>query len=922
MANRTTPTRLFAALLFLAVSCGEGQTGPGAPAAVEVPPHLRDDTGALAIAIRTPGLTAGIGLQGAIDDLNAAFGAISGADLSRNAEDAVILVAVEEAVRADLGDEGFRLATSELTGVPTLTVLAGTQTGAMYGLYTIARDLGVTYHHPEETFYPSDPNATLPWDYGALTEEVPDFALRGFHEHTQHPIVMSDFLLRPDESVSEAGGGEAFREYVSRYLRWYARNRQNTLFFHFLKTVDLDAWVPYMQDIVAEAHDYGVRVGMVIGFADQQQNAFKLIREDDLDADGDMRPPAEQIPERLDAVLAAGLDYIGFQIGTSEFTKPSDEEALSWIQIAVDHIAERWPDVEPFAWIHITCSLESDDGGYYYHLPLEADARLGAFVHTTMFYTLDLPAPVYDCADFTHQQAFFDEADGERDLVFFPETGWWLGFDNNMPLVTPITGWSRQHDIQDVLPQWDVRGHVTFTTGREWTYWQYDHYLTRATWDRETTWDDYLGDIAPLYGERGEAVADALRAWTALQRRHFYEVDPLIYFYLAGELAQDEIGVRAGILARRPKIAFVDVVGWDDDTFAAWEEGDLALLASMRAEYAEVFDALPAAEAGGDTLGDALYGEVYDALQVYVLRIDHALALYRGTAEARRWRVESQSEAPDEAVRGEAREAADGYLEEAEAITEQVRGIIAGAEARYRYPLELLAEDKPESLTAYPFGYLAETRSAFFWTRRDAQLAALIERVFDERTEGWTVDPAPELVHFSDAENTTMLVPSNPLAAQILSGFLPRLLFGLARIDEAGGTMTLAVAQDLDASDLPDPDTEVDVAGVIDGDTWTASGSVHPIAVYDAAGVQLGTMNVLQPQYELVLEREGGELVGATEASIAGSFTVETLLEIVLAIDGVDREAAEVLLKSIYGLPPNQPLPTTLPIHFVWRLRR
>ena len=118
---------------------------------------------------------------------------------------------------------------------------------------------------------------------------------------------------------------------------------------------------------------------------------------------------------------------------------------LRWLNLATEHLAVMHPEISPYAWIHTTCGLdrETGEGGPYYHLPLEADERLGAFVHTTMYYDLENPAPVYDCENFHHQRRFFDAADGQRELVYFPETAWWLGFDNNLPMVTPIVGRSR-----------------------------------------------------------------------------------------------------------------------------------------------------------------------------------------------------------------------------------------------------------------------------------------------------------------------------------------------------------------------------------------------------------------------------------------------------------------------------------------------
>ena len=81
-----------------------------------------------------------------------------------------------------------------------LRIRAQTQIGAAYGLYHVAADLGVRYYHPQETFWPENPQISLP-RYAQEIRESPRFKWRGFHEHTQHPTVMSDYLLRPDSLV-------------------------------------------------------------------------------------------------------------------------------------------------------------------------------------------------------------------------------------------------------------------------------------------------------------------------------------------------------------------------------------------------------------------------------------------------------------------------------------------------------------------------------------------------------------------------------------------------------------------------------------------------------------------------------------------------------------------------------------------------
>jgi hypothetical protein len=347
-------------------------------------PKIRDGD-RLDVAVMVP-LGSGPGLLRAADDLAGALGLITGVSRSESTP-----YGVSVTVRLDDGVGGreqcYRI--TKDADEKSIEIHAAGEAGARYGIYQVLADLGVRYIHPEESYYPFDPDARLPWHYEGEVE-CPGFELRGFHDHTQHPIVMSDFLLRTDRAD--------FKDYVDRYLRWLARNRQNMYSFHMLKTVDVPKWLPRIKAVVDEAHIYGIKMGMVVSFVDQQQNNFKLITEDE------QIPDEEQIRDGLDTLLQAGFDFFTFQIGSSEFTKPPDQDVLFWLDTATAHLRSR--GVGAYTWIHITCSVEDDLGGYFFHLPLQADSDMGAWVHTVMFYSLSDPAPVYDCEDFTHQVGF------------------------------------------------------------------------------------------------------------------------------------------------------------------------------------------------------------------------------------------------------------------------------------------------------------------------------------------------------------------------------------------------------------------------------------------------------------------------------------------------------------------------------------
>jgi hypothetical protein len=806
------------------------------------------------------------------------------------------------------GETGYRITSGRLSGSHIgLLVEAATQIGAAYGLYQIAGDLGLRFIHPEETFVPADPLARLPWSYtGKL--DVPDFRLRGFHEHTQHPIPMSDFLLRP--------GNDSFREYVSNTLKWLFRNRQNVLTFHLLKTVNLTEWIPYITDIREEATRYGIKLGPFLSFSDQQQNCFKLLDDEALDDAGQPLAEAAQIVAGIDLLMEAGFDLIGLQIGSSEFTKPGDDIVVERLNTLVDHLALNYPSVEPFAWIHVTCSLKTDNGGFFYHLPLKADLGLGAFVHTTMFYSADAPAPVYDCEDFTHQQEFMTHADGLRTQVFFPETAWWLGFDNNVPLALPITGYSRQYDVQEVLPGHDIDGHVTFTTGREWGYWQYDHYLTQLTWNRDLTWDEYLDWIAPVFGGGGPDLVALLKDWTVRQREFFYETNPLITFYLSGELKQDEVGAQAGILARRPKLPYKTVLEMDDEAFAQWQTTDFGLLETMLDQFNLGVVNLP--QLSPELATDA-YHEAVDSLWVTTRRVEHTLALYGAVAEARAWRQEqlraasaNPPEEPDATVKATAKATSLARLADARVISAGVVQKLQAAESRYRYPVEILARAKPESLTAYPFGYLEQTSSGHFWVRRDDQLETFLTAVFDDSVQAW--ENEPDAVVYTDASLLTVTEPDDAMAAAVLAGFIPRLLVGT--IGFGTGTAALLIGVDGDENGLPEGDITA-IAGSLDEDgRFVGTVDQLPLPVTDSTGAPLGTLHLLASQWDIVTDAD----LLPTGGTVAAQIASEELIALIMSVGGIDVEGAGNLVKAVYGIPPEESLPEQLPLAFAMTL--
>lgn len=840
--------------------------------------------------------------------------------------DIFITVTILEEDVEEIPEQGYRITVLETSaGRQGLQIEAEDDIAAMYAMYEIAAKQGARYHHPEETFLPAkDEDAALPWlsDFDGDVD-APRFALRGFHEHTQHPTPMSDFYLRPDR-------GEEFRPYVSRYMKWLARNRQNVASWQMLKTVDLDVWEPYISDIIEEAHTYGVKVGMVTSFSDEQQNNFKIILPERANEEGMILSEEEQIRQVLSRFDAMGFDFYTFQIGSSEFTKPGDQLTVDRLNSAAKVKRELDDRPELFTWIHMVCSLEDDDGGYFYHLAGDADPAVGTWVHTVMFHDLEHPAPVYDCESFNHQRDFLKQELGEREQVYFPESAWWLGFDNNMPLALPITGWTRSWDIKEELKGLDIRGHVTFTTGREWAYWQYDHFVAQAGWDDQLEWGDYLAWITQMYGDSGETVASVLNDWALLQKKHFFDENPEIYFYLAGELTQDEIGAKAGILARRPKIAYQDVVAYADDEFETWNTRDLEMLKRMKDECQtlldEAFPTPPSAPASADaSLEDKLVYEVWAGLYLYVRRIEHAIELYTGVVDVREWTRLYQGGAEFTDPQREVLLAdAMVHLEAAKQISEDAQAIIKNVSSTtYRYPASILIEEKPESPTSYPYGYLEETERAYFWTRRDVQLEQLIADSFVEDLETWISEPAP--IYYVRSNGVFLTEPDNPVAGGVIASFVPQLLLGLnGSYAQDSQEAIFVIGQDYNKNFKPDEGTERNFeVSQIGESTAQARGDEYVLTVRDSTGQLIGDgqLTLINPVFDLRFERSSTGVPVLDDLDVSGTVKSAQLVTLVRSVDGIDQEGVENLVKSVFNIPAEEDLPEELDVTFLFRAR-
>lgn len=557
--------------------------------------------------------------------------------------------------------------------------------GRQYGAADVLEQLGYRFHHPFEAVRPARLGALDPERLGVA--HSPEIARRGLHLHTLHPIEgLYDFWLP----------GEAHRERAAAVIDWVVKNRGNHLQWVSLDDIMDDevhaAWREHTRAIHDEAHRRGIDVGVGVQLfgSGNLQNAYDL-----LDRVGTEAEQRAELGERAERLLG-GLEWDLVNLSFGEFFAEAPEDFIASADLAVDELLAAAPEAELASVIHVGDDLRvawDDQELIYYFLATYADERLVPWVHTVMYLNLVDPAlGAYHHADFSEHRALLHERVLAGEPVgYFPESAYWVAFDNPVPTFLPLYVHSRWLDLADLdesvgapLP-----AHVLFSSGWEWGYWQTDVATLRMSYERPDAPLDLYRDMFAPWPE-GEAIAALLDATAATQRE--WLIGRGLSAYLAGIDVVMELGYTRDIISQPRRPAFSEVTRYDAAELDAFA-GTLEDLDGM----AMAFDALAARAEALDT-GDRWVAEIADGLRVTALRAAFAHRVYAAAAAREVAEAEAQ-------------------LAEAEALLAAARPIVDRRHADLHDPdgERLLVEGA--NPTVYQYGYLIRAEELCFWTR-------------------------------------------------------------------------------------------------------------------------------------------------------------------------------------------------------------
>lgn len=706
------------------------------------------------IAGDTPGVVrmAAPSSTAAIADVAASAGAglVVVMDAQRLAPDAVppaeIAALPDGAYRIetlDVGDFGNSLAPGERGA--TLVLLAGeSRLARQYAVYEALRRLGVRYYHPEEEYVPRVPAGQLRARARAATaiargdspDYVPDFRFRGYTFHGAHPLEHLESFSDGDFPIDEA-------ENVNL---WIVKNRGET----FRGAGRGVATEEARARRVAELNDLRDLLGMSSGVGITLHNVQQGGRPQ-IDPTSPV-PVREQIETLVEQTLARAPDttQFGIHFGPTEVSVTPDVETVQWIDWAGQKALELRPDIPVILNNHTSGGQAVDNFGDlgcppgtntrgvsdYYDLSFHTDPRLGVSVHTVMLPPLEGPAFVYNQVTFAHKLCLMQRASAEgRPLEWFPESSWWLSYDNPVPVYLPLYLATRHRDVELVAPLLEKNGgtlrrHKEFNSGHEWGYWQQDYGVGLWHWNVDVPFDTVLGELAdplcaPDVWPHSCAARDEMIAvlgevidhqWELFLERTDFDGRPGLYPYFSGEDPAEELSERAGFTFHpQPPLSFAATAALSAAESQRFRDGDLAALRDAARVYAAWTERLRALEPDVPPAGRPWLAEVLDGVEINGLRAAHLVALFDGMLA-----FGAAQRAGDE----DAAAAAQPFLAAAAEFLDEAELVIRRREAAYRYPAAqvygggLTPETAVANGTTYEYRVHTKTHLLTYWTIR------------------------------------------------------------------------------------------------------------------------------------------------------------------------------------------------------------
>ncbi|MFN8238299.1 MAG: hypothetical protein U0T77_09025 [Chitinophagales bacterium] len=553
--------------------------------------------------------------------------------------------------------------------------------------YFLQHHLGFQFYHPKETIIADLSNYRL----DTFSERItPRFDKIGFHIHAMHPLEITEALL--NENTPDGA------EEVKTYINWLCRNGQNYFEFNLLRSIKMESWIPYMKPIVDYAHERGIICGADMSFHMIQQRAFQLYKN----FPASFRKKDKQILDNIAALMRINWDVWNVEFATTEFTHKDQEKLHEQQKFLYDSLAKYHVTLTSRKHVvkdeNLISNAKSMKTGR-----TDMDSAYSLFVHTVMFYGLqDSSTPVYRNKDFAHLRNLLIESKAYRDTWYFPESAYWITFDNSVPMFLSSYLNARLEDIH-YCDSLGINGHLTFTSGLEWNYWLIDWSIARWCWKNEQPAVDENTALQFLQDVIEDTTLLRFAEKANVLQTEFIKNKQLIKVMTAQTIT-DEIGGKLNLeFHPRPEYAYKYIMNK-----ATKEE-----LEFMQRKYVDVLDTFiqqynDLRRSYSFSTTGKLTNELLLSLDITALRAQHRRSTLSYLIAYRYNKINKTNNSIQQ------------YLDDAKAVREKALVLVKQQETNYRFPVSNIAAEK-KSKTVYDFGYLYPVSNLHFWEREEQQ---------------------------------------------------------------------------------------------------------------------------------------------------------------------------------------------------------
>ncbi|MBI1288970.1 MAG: hypothetical protein GC178_15490 [Flavobacteriales bacterium] len=570
---------------------------------------------------------------------------------------------------------------------PNYTLTSQSVQGLTFGIYGLLDEvLGFHFIHPKQTIRPNE----VKWPQELSYSSRARFMKHGFHLHTQHPLELTEQLHNPDLP-------NAWPD-VKEYIDWLVRNRQNYWEWCLLRTVDMDKWQPHAKRMVDYSHQRGLMIGIDVSLHMIQQRTFQLYKG----WPKSWRSKEEQLKRSLADLYYAEWDFLNVEFNTAEFVGGKDK-LKTRLKKTLITTARNTYHSNIMGRKHVV-SAENMVGEQadVFSANDSIDLYRGVGIHTVMMYSLeDSVAPVYENRNFHHIYKDMLRGNKVREVWFYPESAYWVTYDNSVPMLLLPYLSARLSDIL-LCQKEHVPNHLTFSSGWEWGYWAVDWSIARWSW--KSTFDGKEHAPQPMEWVTtlgySDEVKENLNEQLALQ--HEYLGDRNLLRFMCAQTVTDELSLFRKQFEPRPDYTFKWLQNRSDEgTRNRIRQIGLKDLGEFYARSKNLNSELAMMV---DTLHPSPLSDYLLALQVTTMRAKHRNATINAMLAHREKRMDDKAD----------------WLQKATDLRLHTLGAVHKLELNYKYNPEYLYTER-FSHTSYPYGYLYAPHTLHFWKREEQQ---------------------------------------------------------------------------------------------------------------------------------------------------------------------------------------------------------